>query len=190
MCPQAMTRPLSTRHTGCPVGQATEAIGMWGGYAGCCVWSSDGAAARRSLGLVLGSRYHASLPAFALLTVAAVWRAFETVAEALRRTRGRARGTSYAVKMDIALYELCRNGLADGSVFNGFGEAPRAGGIGWQSVAANTRVCTFDRGRGEGWSGAHMAGGRSPTRRDLQRCFGRARVPGPFVLAGHSGGGT
>jgi pimeloyl-ACP methyl ester carboxylesterase len=51
-------------------------------------------------------------------------------------------------------------------------------------------VCTFDRA-GEGWSGA--APGRQDGRElaaDLHALLATAKVPGPYVLAGHSVGGT
>ena len=55
---------------------------------------------------------------------------------------------------------------------------------------SQTRVCAFDRA-GQGWSG------KSPGRQDghqlaadLHGLLSAARVPGPYVLAGHSVGGT
>jgi pimeloyl-ACP methyl ester carboxylesterase len=57
------------------------------------------------------------------------------------------------------------------------------------TVARDTRVCVYDRA-GRGWSdatggpqdGAHIAA-------DLHTLLDRAKVPGPYVLAGHSFGG-
>ena len=57
------------------------------------------------------------------------------------------------------------------------------------AVAADTRVCVYDRA-GRGWSdeangpqdAAHIAS-------DLHTLLGRAHIPGPYVLAGHSFGG-
>jgi pimeloyl-ACP methyl ester carboxylesterase len=63
--------------------------------------------------------------------------------------------------------------------------------LGWiaPAVARDSRVCVYDRA-GRGWSdavdgpqdAAHMAA-------DLHTLLGRAHVPGPYVLAGHSFGG-
>jgi pimeloyl-ACP methyl ester carboxylesterase len=57
------------------------------------------------------------------------------------------------------------------------------------AVAQDSRVCVYDRA-GKGWSdpangpqdGAHIAA-------DLHTLLQRAKVPGPYVLAGHSFGG-
>jgi pimeloyl-ACP methyl ester carboxylesterase len=59
-----------------------------------------------------------------------------------------------------------------------------------RSLASTTRVCAFDRA-GQGWSGA--APGRQDGRQlatDLHGLLAAARIPGPYVLAGHSTGGT
>ena len=63
--------------------------------------------------------------------------------------------------------------------------------VGWitPAVARDSRVCVYDRA-GRGWSdpadgpqdGAHIAA-------DLHTLLQRAKVPGPYVLAGHSFGG-
>ena len=57
-------------------------------------------------------------------------------------------------------------------------------------VACDVRVCTFDRA-GQGWSGA--APGRQDGHQladDLHALLATAHVPGPYVPAGHSVGGT
>lgn len=71
------------------------------------------------------------------------------------------------------------------------GAGEMSSGFGWiaPSVAADTRVCVYDRA-GRGWSdpadgpqdGAEIAA-------DLHTLLHRAHVPGPYVLAGHSFGG-
>src|SRR5512133_1922326 len=57
------------------------------------------------------------------------------------------------------------------------------------AVAADSRVCVYDRA-GRGWSDA--ADGPQDAARiaaDLHTLLDRAQVPGPYVLAGHSFGG-
>jgi pimeloyl-ACP methyl ester carboxylesterase/soluble P-type ATPase len=54
-------------------------------------------------------------------------------------------------------------------------------------VARTTTVCVYDRA-GHGRSDAAPSGGADPAR-DLHALLERARVPGPYVLAGHSLGG-
>jgi pimeloyl-ACP methyl ester carboxylesterase len=75
-------------------------------------------------------------------------------------------------------------------LFNGHGERTPSWAWVQPAVARETRVCTFDRA-GQGWSGA------APERQDghelaadLHRLLSAADVPGPYVLAGHSVGGT
>jgi pimeloyl-ACP methyl ester carboxylesterase len=58
------------------------------------------------------------------------------------------------------------------------------------NVSRTTRVCAFDRA-GEGWSGGKATaqdGHQLAT--DLHALLRAAHVPGPYVLAGHSVGGT
>jgi pimeloyl-ACP methyl ester carboxylesterase len=57
------------------------------------------------------------------------------------------------------------------------------------AVARDSRVCVYDRA-GRGWSDPAASppdGAQIAT--DLHRLLGRAHVPGPYVLAGHSFGG-
>jgi pimeloyl-ACP methyl ester carboxylesterase len=57
------------------------------------------------------------------------------------------------------------------------------------AVARDSRVCVYDRA-GRGWSDAAASppdGAQIAT--DLHALLGRAHVPGPYVLAGHSFGG-
>jgi pimeloyl-ACP methyl ester carboxylesterase len=55
-------------------------------------------------------------------------------------------------------------------------------------VARTTTVCAYDRA-GHGRSDPAPAGGADPAR-DLHVLLTRAHVPGPYVIAGHSLGGT
>jgi pimeloyl-ACP methyl ester carboxylesterase len=72
---------------------------------------------------------------------------------------------------------------------------PAAGGmsssLGWiaPAVARDTRVCVYDRA-GRGWSeSADTAQDGAQIATDLHTLLQRGRVPGPYVLAGHSFGG-
>ena len=73
---------------------------------------------------------------------------------------------------------------------NGAGED--TGSWAWiaPAVARDTRVCSYDRA-GQGWSetaGSPQDGVQLAT--DLHALLAAAHVPGPYVLAGHSVGGT
>ncbi len=75
-------------------------------------------------------------------------------------------------------------------LFNGLGERTPIWAWVQSAVAQQTRVCTFDRA-GQGWSG------KAPERQDghqlaadLHGLLSAAHIPGPYVLAGHSVGGT
>ena len=73
---------------------------------------------------------------------------------------------------------------------NGLGEiSPLWSGITAQ-VSRTTRVCAYDRA-GQGWSDdvAHSQDGRAVAA-DLHTLLARAGEHGPYVLAGHSSGGT
>jgi pimeloyl-ACP methyl ester carboxylesterase len=57
-------------------------------------------------------------------------------------------------------------------------------------IARNTRVCAYDRA-GLGRSAPHRRGHRTPRTqvRDLRLMLAAARIPGPYVVVGHSWGG-
>jgi pimeloyl-ACP methyl ester carboxylesterase len=145
-------------------------------------------AARRSLRN--WSRLALLYPAFALLTLAAIGGAFETVAGATTSSSPPLSGHLYAVN-GHSLYMRCAGqGTPTVVLFNGLGERASSWARVEPNVADTTRVCTFDRA-GEGWSG--RAPGRQDGRElaaDLHALLAAARVPGPYVLAGHSVGGT
>jgi pimeloyl-ACP methyl ester carboxylesterase len=145
-------------------------------------------AARRSLRN--WSRLALLYPAFALLTLVAVGGAFETVAEATTSNPVPASGHLYAVNGHSLYLNCSGTGTPTVVLFNGLGERTPSWARIQSNVAATTRVCTFDRA-GEGWSGT--APGRQDGRElaaDLHALLAAARVPGPYVLAGHSVGGT
>jgi pimeloyl-ACP methyl ester carboxylesterase len=145
-------------------------------------------AARRSLRN--WSRLALLYPAFALLTLAAIGGAFETVAGATTSSSRPLSGHLYAAN-GHSLYMRCSGqGTPTVVLFNGLGERASSWARVQPNVADTTRVCTFDRA-GEGWSGP--AHGRQDGRElaaDLHALLAAARVPGPYVLAGHSVGGT
>jgi pimeloyl-ACP methyl ester carboxylesterase len=75
-------------------------------------------------------------------------------------------------------------------LFNGLGERTPSWAWVQRTLAPTTRVCVFDRA-GQGWSGA--APGRQDGHQlasDLHGLLKAAHIPAPYVLAGHSTGGT
>ena len=150
------------------------------------VWSVRGA--RRSLHN--WSRRALLYPAFAILALIALGGAFETVAEATTENNPPAGGRTYLVA-GRSLYLRCTgSGSPAVILFNGLGE--RTPNWAWVQgdVARQTRVCVFDRA-GQGWSG--KAPGRQDAHQlsaDVSGLLAAAGVPGPYVLAGHSVGGT
>jgi pimeloyl-ACP methyl ester carboxylesterase len=73
---------------------------------------------------------------------------------------------------------------------NGLGEHTPSWAWIVKNVALDTRVCVYDRA-GQGWSQS-AAGPQDGVQvaADLHTLLERAAVPGPYVLAGHSVGGT
>lgn len=149
------------------------------------VWSVRGA--RRSLDN--WSRRALLYPALALLGLVALGGAFETVAEATTSNSPSA-GRTYLVDGRRLFLNCIGAGSPTVVLFNGLGERTPSWAWVQRAVAQQTRVCTFDRA-GQGWSG------NAPARQDghelaadLHRLLSTAHVPGPYVLAGHSVGGT
>ena len=150
------------------------------------VWSVRGA--RRSLHN--WSRRALLYPAFAILALIALGGAFETVAEATTENNPPAGGRTYLVA-GRSLYLRCTgSGSPAVILFNGLGERTPSWAWVQEDVARQTRVCVFDRA-GQGWSG------KAPSRQDAHQLsadvsglLAAASVPGPYVLAGHSVGGT
>ena len=91
-------------------------------------------------------------------------------------------------------HRLYLNCVGSGSptvvLFNGLGEWTPNWAWVQANVAATTRVCAFDRA-GEGWSGGNAVRQNGhQLAADLHALLRVAHVPGPYVLAGHSVGGT
>ena len=75
-------------------------------------------------------------------------------------------------------------------LFSGLGEWTPNWAWVQANVAASTRVCAFDRA-GEGWSGGNaVREDGHQLAADVHALLRVAHVPGPYVLAGHSVGGT
>jgi len=135
------------------------------------------------------SRRAVLYPAFVVLALVAVGGVFETVFEATNSNSAPS-GQVYRVN-GHSLYLNCVGTRAPTVVlFNGFQERTPSWAWVQQRVALEARVCTFDRA-GEGWSGP--APGRQDSHQlaaDLHTLLATAHVPGPYVVAGHSVGGT
>jgi pimeloyl-ACP methyl ester carboxylesterase len=148
-------------------------------------WSVRGA--RRSLHN--WSRRALLYPAFVVLGLIAVGGAFETVAEATTSNSPPA-GRTYLVDGHHLFLNCVGSGSPTVVLFNGLGERTPSWARVQSAVARETRVCAFDRA-GQGWSG--KAPGRQDGHQlaaDLHGLLSAAHVPGPYVLAGHSVGGT
>jgi len=128
-------------------------------------------------------------PVLVVLALLAAGGAVESVAESTGA------GQAAAGRMvDVGghrLYLACRGtGTPTVVLENGLGEDTPSWAWIVKDVARATRVCVYDRA-GQGWSesapgpqdGVQVAA-------DLHTLLERAAVPGPYVLAGHSVGGT
>lgn len=127
-------------------------------------------------------------PVIAILALASVGGAYETVSEAT--------DVNYSMPgqlIDVGGHRLHLNCTGSGSptVVLEPGAGEMSSNMGWiaPAIARDTRVCVYDRA-GRGWSepadtpqdGAQIAA-------DLHTLLQRGHVPGPYVLAGHSFGG-
>ena len=150
------------------------------------VWSVRGA--RRSLDN--WSRRWLLYPAFAVLGLVALGGAFETVAEATTSNPAPSTGRTYLVDGHRLYLNCVGSGSPTVVLFNGLGERTPNWALVQSAVARQTRVCAYDRA-GQGWSG--KAPGRQDGHdlaADLHGLLSAAHVPGPYVLTGHSVGGT
>jgi len=129
-------------------------------------------------------------PAFVLLALVAVGGAYETVAEAATSNKPPSGGRTYLVAGHSLYLRCVGSGSPAVILFNGLGERTPIWAWVQGDVARQTRVCVFDRA-GQGWSGKGV--GRQDAHQlsaDVQGLLAAANVPGPYVLAGHSVGGT
>lgn len=144
--------------------------------------------ARRSLDS--WSRRVLLYPALVVLLVIAMGGAVGTVMAVTSSNPAPTSGHTYIANGHRLYLNCAGSGSPTVVLFSGLGEwTPN-----WAWVQANvsqtTHVCVFDRA-GEGWSGgkATAEDGRQMAA-DLHALLQTAHVPGPYVLAGHSVGGT
>ena len=127
-------------------------------------------------------------PVIAMLAVAAVGGGYETVSAATD-TPPAMPGRS----IDVAGHSMHLHCTGSGGptvvLQPGGGEMSSNMGLIAPRVAADTRVCVYDR-PGRGWSDPlDSAQDASQIATDLHTLLRRGNVPGPYVLAGHSFGG-
>ena len=128
-------------------------------------------------------------PALFVLLLVAIGGAYETVAEASSSNPAPA-GRTYVVSGHRLYLNCVGSGAPTVVLFNGLGERTPSWAWVQRSLSSETRVCAFDRA-GQGWSGA--APGRQDGHElaaDADGLLKAAHIPGPYVLAGHSTGGT
>jgi pimeloyl-ACP methyl ester carboxylesterase len=150
------------------------------------VWMFRGS--RRSLRS--WSRRALLYPAFVLLSLVALGGAFETVVEAATSNKPPSGGRTYLVAGHSLYLRCVGSGSPAVILFNGLGERTPSWAWVQGDVARQTRVCVFDRA-GQRWSGKGV--GRQDAHQlsaDVRGLLAAANVPGPYVLAGHSVGGT
>lgn len=128
-------------------------------------------------------------PALGVLALVALGGVIETVIEATTNNDPPPGGHTYLVA-DHKLYLRCSGtGSPVVVLFNGLGERTPSWAWVQGDVARQTRVCVFDRA-GEGWSGAGVGSQDAhELSADAQGLLKAAKVPGPYVIAGHSVGG-
>ena len=146
-------------------------------------WSFRGA--RRSLHS--WARPALLYPALAVLLIAAVGGAFETIARATSSNPPLG-GRTYLVNGHRLYLNCVGEGAPTVVLFNGLGSRTPSWAWIQRTVSSSTRVCTFDRA-GEGWSGGDVAGDARQLTSDVHGLLAAAHVPGPYVLAAHSVGG-
>jgi len=128
-------------------------------------------------------------PVIALLAVASAGGGYETVREAVDAKAYPMPGRL----IDVGGHRLHLHCTGSGSptVVLEPGGGEMSSNLGWISpaVARHTRVCVYDRA-GRGWSeSARTPQDGAQIASDLRTLLHRGRVPGPYVLAGHSFGG-
>ena len=149
-------------------------------------WSFRGA--RRSLHN--WSRRAVLYPALVVLLLIALGGAVGTIAAASSSNPRPASGRTYLVNGHRLYLSCVGSGGPTVVLFNGLGEWTPNWAWVQTNVSHTTRVCAFDRA-GEGWSGGNaVRQDGHQLASDLHALLHAARVPGPYVLAGHSVGGT
>ena len=152
------------------------------------------------LAIWMGVRVHLDLgsgparwllfPAVAAMGIAAVGAAYQTLGTALDASPT---SSMPGRLIDVGGHRLHLNCTGNGSptvvVEAGGGMMAAQLGLITHTVAAGTTICVYDRG-GRGWSeAANSPQDALAISTDLHTLLHRARVPGPYVMAGHSFGG-
>jgi pimeloyl-ACP methyl ester carboxylesterase len=129
-------------------------------------------------------------PALLVLLLVAVGGVIETVEEATGSNPPPPGGRTYLVNGHRLYLNCAGAGTPTVVLFNGLGERTPSWAWVQRTLASTMRICVFDRA-GQGWSGA--APGRQDGHQlasDLHGLLKAAHIPAPYVLAGHSTGGT
>ena len=129
-------------------------------------------------------------PVIAVLALASIGATYENFAAIGDRDQHAAPGKLY----DVGGHRLhldCRgHGSPTVLLSNGLGEVSASWARVTGPVAETTRVCAYDRA-GQGWSdGADSPQDGVESAEDVHRLLEMAGEPGPYVLVGHSTGGT
>src|SRR3954454_9965266 len=144
--------------------------------------------ARRSL--ANWSRRALLYPALVVLSLLALSGAVGTVMAATSSNRAPASGHIYRANGHRLYLNCVGSGSPTVVLFSGLGEWTPNWAWVQANMSATTRVCAFDRA-GEGWSGGNaVPEDGHQLASDLHALLRVAHVPGPYVLAGHSVGGT
>jgi pimeloyl-ACP methyl ester carboxylesterase len=129
-------------------------------------------------------------PVIAVLALTSVGGTYENVA--LRSDQGSytAPGKSYQVDGHTLHLDCRGHGGPTAVLFNGMGEISASWARITDPVGRSARVCAYDRA-GQGWSedAEHPQDGVAAAH-DLHDLLAAAGEPGPYVLVGHSTGGT
>jgi pimeloyl-ACP methyl ester carboxylesterase len=129
-------------------------------------------------------------PALVILSLIAVGGAAATVMTATSSDPAPTRGHTYLVNGHRLYLNCTGTGFPTVVLFNGLGERTPSWAWVQANVSASTRVCSFDRA-GEGWSGGTATAQDGPQMAsDAHALLAAAHVPGPYIVAGHSVGGT
>jgi pimeloyl-ACP methyl ester carboxylesterase len=129
-------------------------------------------------------------PAIGLVTAAALGGTFATVTLALDDTSDTMPGALYDVRGHRLHLSCTGTGSPTVVLENGLNEISPLWSAVTAQVSRTTRVCAYDRA-GQGWSDdiSHAQDGLAVAA-DLHTLLARAREHGPYVIAGHSSGGT
>jgi pimeloyl-ACP methyl ester carboxylesterase len=147
-------------------------------------------AARAVRSMRLRASFWLLSPLLVLLLLASVGGGAATLQTALAGDAPSMPGELYDVG-DHRLHLFCTGtGGPTVVLLGGMGETSAAWGLVQPAVSATTRVCAYDRA-GQAWSdSAPGAKDGVQVAADLHALLRRAGEPGPYVLAGHSVGGT